>query len=731
MHRYRFRANTTAVAALAFLATVGQGSRSAAAAPEIPAFSFIHISDIHIAPHPQGTAPTDSSPSVATIRWICGEAAKTQAQEPYGVTAAPPSFVIATGDLTEYGVIGETWPDFEQATACLPCHLHVVPGNHDNTWVSMNHLLRRRYGNDSWSFSRFGCHFVGLNTTTTQEPVPSLDRRTLNWLRNDLRKIDRDTPVFLFMHHPLYTTEYAALHEQLRLLDAIEGRTIALILDGHGHNPTPGRWENIDRVMGGSTYGPQAGYNVVSVIDGTLRVTYRYHDGRPSKPMLEKSLSGRPPACTIRIDEPPPNRPTAPGVPVSVVAGVAMNGATARAVRFDVDAPDKITGTLHKQRDVYNADFSADALLPGWHFLRVSVTDDTERTWNRAASFEILAAASARIPLDARRHQHSSGVKATPLPLDDIVIVADTAGAVTAWDRAFRQKWRFAAGGEVLGTPTAAGDLLLFGSGDGFIYAIQATTGAEAWRYDAGAPVFASPVVHGRHAFVGDNAGCVHAIDVTNGRKHWSARHAEFGIEAAGTIAGDAFCVGAWDGWVYALRLGDGGLAWRQRCPTGQGGQPSRYYAAADCPPVMAGGRLFVTDRGYCLGMYRPDGSYIRQLQKNCSAVGLSEDGRFVYARTLADGLTKYDAEGTVVWQSDVALGRFPIPPTEQSGKVYVCSNRGLLSVLDAADGRTLWRYQVSPQLHVMAGVAVDRRGVAWTADMDGGVVAVGPRATE
>ena len=73
-------------------------------------------------------------------------------------------------------------------------------------------------------------------------------------------------------------------------------------------------------------------------------------------------------------------------------------------------------------------------------------------------------------------------------------------------------------------------------------------------------------------------------------------------------------------------------------------------------------------------------------------------------------------------------LGRFPIPPTEQAGRVYVCSNRGLLTVLDAAAGRILWTYQVTPRLHVMAAVAVDDQGTVYTADMDGVLTAIGTR---
>ncbi len=712
------------MAVLVLVAMILMGRMPPAASAAAADFSFIQVSDVHISPRPAG-ARAEAVRGGDTLRWLCAEAARPQVQQPYNITAPPPSFVMVTGDITEYGVIAETWSDVERAFGCLPCKWFVIPGNHDSTWTSMNHILRRRHGGDSYSFDQAGCHFVAMNSTSPQEPLPCLDRRTLNWLRADLGKVKPGTPVFLFMHHPLYTTEFAAPYEQLLLLDAVAGHRIVVILDGHGHHPTPGKYENIDRVMGGSTYGPNAGCNIISVVGGVLRISYRFHGDKPPEAKLEKRLADTGPMCEIDITSPSPASPIAAGRPVAVAARIQARGTRVTGVKFDVDGEEKKARPLAHKADGCRGEFDAGGLAPGWHFLRLAVADDGKRTWHRAAAFEVLPPATGPVPATVRRHLHDAGVKAAPLALDDRIIVADTAGVVTAFDRAFKPAWQFRTTGEVLNTPVPSGDLLLFGSGDGKVYALRAGTGGKAWQYEAAGPVFAQPVIRDGVAYVGDAEGHIHAVRVKDGRKMWAARHAEFTIEAAGTIVDDTFVVGAWDGWVYAVRLADGSLKWKQRCPTGQSGQPSRYFAAADCPPAVAGNRLFIADRGYFLGLYQPDGKYIRQLQKNVSAVAASEDGRFIYARSLDDGLTKYDAEGAVVWKADVPLGRFPIPPTERTGKVYVCSNRGELNVLDAKDGKALWRYQVSPQLHVMAGVGVDSRGAACTADMDGRIVVV------
>src|SRR5690606_7842400 len=139
------------------------------------------------------------------------------------------------------------------------------------------------------------------------------------------------------------------------------------------------------------------------------------------------------------------------------------------------------------------------------------------------------------------------------------------------------------------------------------VYALAAASGSEVWRYPAGSPVYAPLAVHEGVAYFGDSEGYVHAVRAADGRRVWAARHAAFSIESAGAIVGKTCCVGAWDAWIYAVSLKDGSVVWRARGPTGQAKTTSRYYAAADVPPVLAGGRLWITDRGYRLAAYQPD----------------------------------------------------------------------------------------------------------------------------
>ena len=113
---------------------------------------------------------------------------------------------------------------------------------------------------------------------------------------------------------------------------------------------------------------------------------------------------------------------------------------------------------------------------------------------------------------------------------------------------------------------------------------------------------------------------------------------------------------------MYAVDVRDGSLKWKARGPAGHREErkyKSRYYAPADCSPIVVGDRLFVTDRAYVLGSYSLSGEYLGEIADGIAAVGVSEDGKSFYARSTGKGLTRYDAQGKLMWSNPVELGRF------------------------------------------------------------------------
>ncbi len=695
-------------------------------------FAFVQITDMHVSPHVARTGAPGPLRGAESIAWICQQAVGPQTIVPFGITTPAPAFALATGDLTEYGVIDDTWLLFEQAFASLPYPLYVLPGNHDNTWVAMYHIMRERYGGENYSFDEFGCHFVCICSASPQEPVPSIDATTRTWLKRDLESIPLGMPVFVALHHPPYSGEFAPA-EYDTLIDLLRGYNVVLMLYGHGHGVSYRNMDGIDGVMGGSTFGPNAGYAVVSAQDETLRVAYCYYrkpagGDKPStgpgwRKLLEKMLERRATERLFGIATPQPDTPIRGDyVEVNLDLPAGDWRTEFPDVKIYVDGQETEARPQDGSQPAWRVDVSV--LKPGAHLVTVRASRRDGRSDLRTTTFVRSDDGVDRV----WQKVFPAAVKAGPVIAGDKLIVARTDGVVTVLDRSTgRELWSFTTGGEILGTPAWSGEVVVFGSGDGKVYALD-NPGKALWKFDAGLPVYGAPLIDGETLYIGDNGGRMHALDLRSGKPRWRFSRADYSIECKPCLWDDVVVFGAWDGYLYALRQSDGKLQWKVLGPKASDGKASQYYAPADCGPAAIGERLFVCDRGYLLGSFDRAGVQGPRVDEGISGIAGDPDGHYVYARSKDDRVCKFNATGEKLWERAIPAGRFPIPPTCHEDAVYLCSNAGLLSVLDAADGSVRWQYQVTPGFYVMAPVTVDDAGVCYAAGMDGTVTALTSR---
>jgi outer membrane protein assembly factor BamB len=82
-------------------------------------------------------------------------------------------------------------------------------------------------------------------------------------------------------------------------------------------------------------------------------------------------------------------------------------------------------------------------------------------------------------------------------------------------------RWTFATKGPVRSSPVVADGVLVVGSDDGHVYALDPATGAERWRFATGAPVQASATIAGGRVFIGSQSGWLHALDLATGKEAW------------------------------------------------------------------------------------------------------------------------------------------------------------------------------------------------------------------
>jgi outer membrane protein assembly factor BamB len=208
--------------------------------------------------------------------------------------------------------------------------------------------------------------------------------------------------------------------------------------------------------------------------------------------------------------------------------------------------------------------------------------------------------------------------------------------------------------------------------------------------------------------YFGDSAGRLRAIEIgaDGGRGStrilWTSPPVGMAIESAPARLGDLLIVGAWDGNVHAFDATSGEPRWSRPGPRSSEGGAARYYAPADCAPVVVRDRVYVCDRGYQVAWYAPDGTMTRLPHANVAGIGLSADGEHLFLRGTDDVLRRVDRDGALVWSTGLPLGRAPVPPIEHDGVVHVVSDQGLWSQVDGRTGRVLKSTPVSATAYVL-----------------------------
>ncbi len=116
--------------------------------------------------------------------------------------------------------------------------------------------------------------------------------------------------------------------------------------------------------------------------------------------------------------------------------------------------------------------------------------------------------------------------------------------------------WRFRTNGPIISSPIVHDDMVYFGSTDGNFYALNAESSKEKWKFSAESPIVSSPIIRDGNIYLGSNQGEFYCLDAKTGKKKWDYETAG-AITAAAHITENVILVGSTDNTLYALPLVD------------------------------------------------------------------------------------------------------------------------------------------------------------------------------
>ena len=153
-------------------------------------------------------------------------------------------------------------------------------------------------------------------------------------------------------------------------------------------------------------------------------------------------------------------------------------------------------------------------------------------------------------------------VRSTALVLGDRIYFGSDSGDVYSLSLRGEIKWQFHAKRAVLSSPAEANGMILFGSVDWILYAVDSTSGWVIWRFRTGHSIVSSPAVAEDVVVFGSADGRIYAADLRSSRERWRFETED---QVTGTPLihkGLVYC-GSVDGFLYCLELASGRLRWK------------------------------------------------------------------------------------------------------------------------------------------------------------------------
>lgn len=184
-------------------------------------------------------------------------------------------FILTGGDNVDIDVLKddsitayELYNRFSEVIQLSPLKIYPAIGNHDRySGARFEDPLREEglfesyLGESYYSFTHKSWHFITLNTVQTIDGQYAIDEIQKNWLINDLKTIDKNTPLVLTCHVPFISVYTPATSNKYgfdsfsnfrEILNLFENYNLRLVLQGHQHLYEEVKVRNVQFITGGA-----------------------------------------------------------------------------------------------------------------------------------------------------------------------------------------------------------------------------------------------------------------------------------------------------------------------------------------------------------------------------------------------------------------------------------------------------------------------------------------------
>ncbi|WP_455233974.1 outer membrane protein assembly factor BamB [Thiogranum longum] len=264
-------------------------------------------------------------------------------------------------------------------------------------------------------------------------------------------------------------------------------------------------------------------------------------------------------------------------------------------------------------------------------------------------------------------------VRLVPTVVGDRVYVADRNGSVRAYQlENGKELWRAKTRVAVSAGPGVGDGVVLVGSSEAELVALDADTGEERWRTLVSSEVLSVPQVYSGVVIVQSVDGNIAGLDLDSGDRLWLHDGSVPVLTLRGTstpLVGEGFVLAGFaSGKMIALEVETGREVWDNVIAVPQGRSELQRIVDIDADPLVSEGVLYVT-------------SY----QGRLAAIGL-ENGRLLWDRDMSS-------------YAGLAVDRQQIFVSDADSEVWA---------LDRSSGASLWKQNAFRRRSLTAPAVVD-----------------------
>ncbi|MSP41211.1 MAG: twin-arginine translocation signal domain-containing protein [Deltaproteobacteria bacterium] len=156
-------------------------------------FFFLQLSDTHWG----FTGPAANPDDAVTLK---------KTVETINSLDVAPDFIVFTGDLTHTTDDGKErrsrLDGFRDIVGKLKVNTRrFMPGEHDAS-LDRGEAYQEFFGAPNYTFDHKGVHFIVLDNVS--DPAGAIGDKQLEWLGNDLKRLDKDARIVVLTHRPLF-----------------------------------------------------------------------------------------------------------------------------------------------------------------------------------------------------------------------------------------------------------------------------------------------------------------------------------------------------------------------------------------------------------------------------------------------------------------------------------------------------------------------------------------------